>query len=80
MVNIPTKVGSYDNSSVIEKLKHRSRNTTTIRGSASCSKMHLRRQKFNEDFDCAKKYELLAKDLGGKKKKNQWVSQDKSGE
>ena len=34
----------------------------------------MRRQKFNEDFDCGKKYERLAKNFDKENKKNEWGS------
>ena len=49
-----------DNSSVICRLKVTSSNSST-KDFGRQKKIQMRRQKFNEDFDCSKKYDVLGK-------------------
>ena len=63
VVNIPLKVGAFDNSSVMNRLRNSS--TSSNLGSFGTKKLHMRRQKFNENFDCLKKYETLGRNEGG---------------
>ena len=77
LVNIPSKVGSFDNSSVITRLKYSSSRPDV--GSHSIKKLQMRRQKFNEDFDCLKKYEILDNNRR-ESKKNDWSAGNGVGE
>ena len=72
-MNIPLKVGAFENSSVIERIKH---SQSSIFSEKSNKKIQVRRQKFNENFDYVKKYESLTKDGDIETKRNPWDSTD----
>ena len=72
-MNIPLKVGAFENSSVIERIKHSQSNIFSDKPN---KKIQVRRQKFNENFDYVKKYESLAKDGDIEIKRNPWDTSD----
>lgn len=58
-ITIPLKVGPHDHSSVISFLKFKSSKTEEHEDHPN-KKLQLRRQKFNEEFDCNRKYETMS--------------------
>jgi hypothetical protein len=52
--NIPLKVGAFDHSSVINRLKFHSGNPSNMNSGEH--KQMVRRQKFKENFNCSEKF------------------------